>query len=102
MRLTDKVSLITGAGSGIGAATAKTFAREGVAVVVVDLNDEGGSSVVADINRVRAQRHPLQCRMPRPDRDAAATRRREGASADRRAYPRGDSDGASRRAAGDR
>jgi meso-butanediol dehydrogenase / (S,S)-butanediol dehydrogenase / diacetyl reductase len=51
MRLKDKISLITGAGSGIGAATARTFAREGAAVTVVDLNDEGGNSVVAEIRK---------------------------------------------------
>ena len=51
MRLKDKISLITGAGSGIGAATARTFAREGAAVAVVDLNDEGGNSVVAEIRK---------------------------------------------------
>ena len=51
MRLADRVSLITGAGSGIGAATAKTFAREGAAVTVVDLNDEGGNAVVAEIRK---------------------------------------------------
>ena len=51
MRLKDNVSLITGAGSGIGAATAKTFAREGASVVVVDLNEDGGRAVVADIRK---------------------------------------------------
>lgn len=49
MRLKDKIALITGAGSGIGEATAKTFAREGAAVVVVDLNEDGGNRVVAQI-----------------------------------------------------
>jgi meso-butanediol dehydrogenase/(S,S)-butanediol dehydrogenase/diacetyl reductase len=49
MRLHDKVSLITGAASGIGAATAKTFAREGAAVVVADLNDDGGHRIVDQI-----------------------------------------------------
>ena len=51
MRLKDKISLITGAGSGIGAATARTFAREGAAVVVTDVNEEGGNSVVAEIRK---------------------------------------------------
>ena len=51
MRLKDKISLITGAGSGIGAATAKTFAREGAAVVVVDLNEEGGHRVIDEIRK---------------------------------------------------
>ena len=49
MRLKDKVSLITGAASGIGAATARTFAREGAAVVVADINDEGGDRMVNQI-----------------------------------------------------
>src|SRR5437667_10113582 len=46
MRLKDKIALITGSGSGIGEATAKTFAREGAAVVVVDMHEEGGNRVV--------------------------------------------------------
>src|SRR5271165_6125708 len=51
MRLKDKVALITGAGSGIGEATAKTFAREGAAVVIADLNAEGGERVASEIRQ---------------------------------------------------
>jgi meso-butanediol dehydrogenase/(S,S)-butanediol dehydrogenase/diacetyl reductase len=51
MRLKDKIALITGSGSGIGEATAKTFAREGAAVVVVDMNEQGGNRVVAEIRK---------------------------------------------------
>jgi meso-butanediol dehydrogenase/(S,S)-butanediol dehydrogenase/diacetyl reductase len=51
MRLKDKISLISGAGSGIGEATAKTFAREGAAVVIVDINEEGGNRVVGEIRK---------------------------------------------------
>ncbi|MDI4633072.1 glucose 1-dehydrogenase [Pelomonas sp. V22] len=47
--LAGKVTLITGAGSGIGRATAQLFAREGAKVVVCDLNRAGGEATVAAI-----------------------------------------------------
>ncbi len=40
MRLKDKVAIITGAGRGIGQATAIKFAREGAKVMVCDINQE--------------------------------------------------------------
>src|SRR5271156_2584456 len=43
-----KVAVITGAASGIGRATAIKFAGEGAAVVIADLNVEGGEAAVRD------------------------------------------------------
>jgi NAD(P)-dependent dehydrogenase (short-subunit alcohol dehydrogenase family) len=44
--LNGKVALVTGAASGIGRATALTFAREGAILVVADMNEDGGQQTV--------------------------------------------------------
>ncbi len=49
MKLENKVVVITGAGSGIGAATAALFAEHGAKVIVSDLNMERAQSVVDGI-----------------------------------------------------
>src|SRR5215475_3416141 len=41
-----KVALVTGGASGIGRATALTFAREGAKLVVADTNEDGGQQTV--------------------------------------------------------
>lgn len=49
MRLKDKVAIVTGAASGMGAATARLFAREGATVVVADLLEAEGAAVAREI-----------------------------------------------------
>jgi NAD(P)-dependent dehydrogenase (short-subunit alcohol dehydrogenase family) len=48
-RLQDRVAVITGAGSGIGLATARRFASEGAKVVVVDLNEDAGKAAADEV-----------------------------------------------------
>src|SRR3546814_17372752 len=48
-RMAGKVALVTGAASGLGAAQARLFAKEGAKVVVAALNVEMGNKVVAEI-----------------------------------------------------
>ena len=55
MRLRKKVAIITGAGSGIGRATAVLFSQEGAEVVVVDINREGGQATLDMIKEKRRE-----------------------------------------------
>jgi NAD(P)-dependent dehydrogenase (short-subunit alcohol dehydrogenase family) len=47
-RLQDRVAVITGAGSGIGLATARRMAAEGAVIVAVDIDETAGAKVAAE------------------------------------------------------
>jgi NAD(P)-dependent dehydrogenase (short-subunit alcohol dehydrogenase family) len=49
MQIKDKVFLVTGAGSGLGAATAKLLCEGGAKVVMADLNREAGEKLAAEL-----------------------------------------------------
>ncbi|MFB5676802.1 SDR family NAD(P)-dependent oxidoreductase [Paenibacillus terreus] len=53
-KLQDKVALITGGASGIGAATARLFVAEGAKVVLVDLNEDKGKAFEAELKALNA------------------------------------------------
>jgi NAD(P)-dependent dehydrogenase (short-subunit alcohol dehydrogenase family) len=47
-RFENKIALVTGAASGIGRATALTFAKEGAQVILADINPEFGNHVLEE------------------------------------------------------
>ena len=63
MRLEGKSALVTGAASGMGAATARLFAREGAKVMATDLLESEGQSVIEEIaaagGTARFERHDI-------------------------------------------
>ena len=60
-RLDGDVALITGAGTGIGRAIARTFSAAGAAVVVTDRTVEGALEVVADIEASGGRAIAIAC-----------------------------------------
>jgi len=55
MRLKDRVAVVTGAGSGIGAASALAMAREGARVIVADIDEAGARATAAAIEKEGGQ-----------------------------------------------
>jgi glucose 1-dehydrogenase len=72
MRFTDKVCLVTGAGSGIGRATAERFGAEGGKVVIIDRNEQGGKETVDRINQNKGEAIFSKCDVSNEDEIKAA------------------------------
>ena len=79
--LQGKAAVVTGAGSGIGAAIARLFAARGAVVSVVDLDRGKAEAVVADIAKAGGRASAHQCDVSQPDAVAAAFRPFAGADA---------------------
>jgi NAD(P)-dependent dehydrogenase (short-subunit alcohol dehydrogenase family) len=65
--LQDKVAIITGAGSGIGKATAILFAKEGAKVVVSDINEEHGKGAAEEIRKSGGDAFYVKADSSRPE-----------------------------------
>ncbi|WP_265112444.1 SDR family NAD(P)-dependent oxidoreductase [Halosolutus halophilus] len=63
----EKSTIITGAASGIGQATAKVFAEHGANVVVADIDVEGGEETVADIREAGGTATFVETNVADPD-----------------------------------
>lgn len=71
MSFQGKIALITGAGSGIGRATALAFAAVGAAVVVSDVHETGGQETVALVEQAGGEAFFVGADVSRPDEVAA-------------------------------
>lgn len=67
MEFTDKIILITGAGSGIGRLTAIAFAKEGGTVIVSDINEKGGQETVDQIAAFAGSSTFIPCDVSDPE-----------------------------------
>jgi NAD(P)-dependent dehydrogenase (short-subunit alcohol dehydrogenase family) len=79
--LTERVALITGAGSGQGRAAAQLFADHGARIAVIDINDVGAAETVKLVEEANGEAFAVHADVSaRPDVDAmvAATMERFG------------------------
>jgi NAD(P)-dependent dehydrogenase (short-subunit alcohol dehydrogenase family) len=78
MKISGKAAVVTGGGSGLGAATARRLAAVGAKVAVLDINEKAAKAVAGEIGGIA-----LRCDVADPDGAAAAlaeARERHGAA----------------------
>lgn len=66
-KLNEKVAVITGAGSGMGRASAILFSKEGASVVVVDLNEQAAKETCEIIKKNNGVAHYEICDISKKD-----------------------------------
>jgi NAD(P)-dependent dehydrogenase (short-subunit alcohol dehydrogenase family) len=66
MRLEGRTAIVTGAGSGIGRASAVLFAKEGAFVALVDRDRAGLQETLAEIEAQRAKHRSMSAMSARP------------------------------------
>jgi NAD(P)-dependent dehydrogenase (short-subunit alcohol dehydrogenase family) len=66
MRFSNRVCIVSGAGSGIGKAVAKQLAQEGGRVAVVDLNEQHGNQTVQEIAESKGEAIFAKCDVGNP------------------------------------
>lgn len=71
-KLDGRVAFVTGAGRGIGAATALRLAEDGARVVLADIDPEGCQQVAAEIEKTGSQALALSCNVASKDAVEAA------------------------------
>ncbi len=67
LSLTDKIAVVTGGSAGIGAATARLFARMGARVLILDVNESAGEETAGSIRGEGLDARFMTCDVTRED-----------------------------------